>query len=960
MPARNVTALDALQRLSLTIGTTLSLEQECAAFMRWLAEWRAPRVAALFVSGNDPQALEYVQGIACAPEDPQPLPVGYNPWEWLESRGVPLPPEGEASRYAFPLTSEGRVIGMVCLVTSPPLDDPAGSVLDIACTLLASAVRNIQRYESIEALVAERTAELRASEERYRAISETVSDFAYAADVTPEKRIQPVWVTDSFFRVSGYTAEELMQMDGWLTLLVEEDRPAGLKRRQRILSGQTDVAEFRIRYKDGSVHWLRDYSRPVWDEAEQRVTRIYGAAQDITAYREAQAALERRTAETTALLETARAITSLDLQHVLRTIARRAKELFQTDGSRIHLLEPDGKTLRCVVALHASAEAVLNMPVSLGEGFTGGVAQSGVAQIVDDTEADGRGLHVPNTPMESETLMLAPLKRGSRVIGVMTVSRLGTERPFSVHDLDFLQAFASQAAIAIANAQLYEKRERFAAQMQAINDLGQALLGAQQEQRVYTLVSATLQHIRTDIETIHIARPHPERETLEEVFAYGHEDTPSAEILEQSQRALQSRQVCRDERTLCIPLLYGEKTLGVLWLRVGALLHAEEDVPLLVTANLLAAALENLRLFNEVRHQLQHVQAVHMIARTINASVDMNVTLGVILKLVRAYLHADVAAVFLMEGYNPLLSCRALEGASGFYSTTHIRLNMRYPAVQEALLAQKMTSISGRDYLAQALTPVEWIQHERLRHAEVAPLVAKGQARGVLLLLYRAPRFITAEESEFLRGVARQTALGIEHTQLFEKLQHTTLQLVTAQDQILEHLALLVEEHNGEPAGDTLRMADLACRIAEELRLPLEQIQHLRRGILLHDLGMLLIPEAPIRSQQPLNEEQWALVRQHPARGYEFLKPLEFLRPALDVVRYHHERWDGGGYPYGLRGVDIPLMARIAAAADAWCALTASRLWRPALPQEKARQRMQALAGKALEAQVVELLLGMV
>jgi PAS domain S-box-containing protein len=174
----------------------------------------------------------------------------------------------------------------------------------------------------------------------------------------------------------------------------------------------------------------------------------------------------RRAEESSALLATARAITSLDLATVLNTVAAQVKKLFQADGSRIHLLDPDGETLRCVVALHQRADQALAFTLKLGEGITGRVALHGEAEIVDDARAHPLAVQMPGTPVEDEVLALAPLKMQDHVIGVLTVSRLGLERPFSPEDLDLLSAFANQATLSIHNARLYEQVQRHAEELE--------------------------------------------------------------------------------------------------------------------------------------------------------------------------------------------------------------------------------------------------------------------------------------------------------------------------------------------------------------------------------------------------------------------------------------------------------------------------------------------------------------
>ena len=165
----------------------------------------------------------------------------------------------------------------------------------------------------------------------------------------------------------------------------------------------------------------------------------------------------QRAEEAQALIQTARSISaSLDQETVLKLIAEKAKDLLQADGSRIHLHEPQTNSLRCVIALDEPASAFQALDLKPGEGLVGHVVESGKPLISNDPPADPRGLQVPGTPeQEPEVLMMAPLKVRQRTMGVMTVRRLGAERPFRNRDLDLLIAFAAQAAIALENAHLY-------------------------------------------------------------------------------------------------------------------------------------------------------------------------------------------------------------------------------------------------------------------------------------------------------------------------------------------------------------------------------------------------------------------------------------------------------------------------------------------------------------------------
>jgi len=130
-------------------------------------------------------------------------------------------------------------------------------------------------------------------------------------------------------------------------------------------------------------------------------------------------------------------------------------------------------------------------------------------------------------------------------------------------------------------------------------------------------------------------------------------------------------------------------------------------------------------------------------------------------------------------------------------------------------------------------------------------------------------------------------------------------------------------------------------------------VVHVRRGALLHDIGKMAIPDEILHKPGPLTPEEMAVMRRHPQYAYELLWPIRYLRPALDIPYCHHERWDGSGYPRGLRGEEIPLAARIFAVVDVWDALSNPRPYRPAWPQDKVRAYLQEQAGRQFDPEVV-------
>ena len=157
-----------------------------------------------------------------------------------------------------------------------------------------------------------------------------------------------------------------------------------------------------------------------------------------------------------------------------------------------------------------------------------------------------------------------------------------------------------------------------------------------------------------------------------------------------------------------------------------------------------------------------------------------------------------------------------------------------------------------------------------------------------------------------------------------------------------------------ETAGHCRRVAALTLQLASAMGMPAREMANVRRGALLHDIGKRRVPDAILHKPGPLTEIEWVSMRQHPAYALEMLAPIHHLRLALDIPYCHHEKWDGTGYPRGLKGAQIPLGARILAVADVWDALHSSRPYRRALPEEQVRAHICEQAGRHFDPAVVD------
>ena len=190
-------------------------------------------------------------------------------------------------------------------------------------------------------------------------------------------------------------------------------------------------------------------------------------------------------------------------------------------------------------------------------------------------------------------------------------------------------------------------------------------------------------------------------------------------------------------------------------------------------------------------------------------------------------------------------------------------------------------------------------------------------------------------------------------------LQSENTDLERSYDATLTGWVGALDMRDQETEGHSWRVTELTVRLARHMGMSEEEVGHLRRGALLHDIGKMGIPDSVLLKPGPLTEQEWKVMRRHPQYAYNWLSSIDFLRPALDIPYCHHERWDGTGYPRGLKGEEIPIAARIFAVVDVWDALRSDRPYRPALPAANTRNYIASQAGRHFDPAVVEAFLTM-
>ncbi len=410
-----------------------------------------------------------------------------------------------------------------------------------------------------------------------------------------------------------------------------------------------------------------------------------------------------------------------------------------------------------------------------------------------------------------------------------------------------------------------------------------------------------------------------------------------------------------------IPVKWGEEILGVLEInREPKKPFSDEDVWLLeMFANQAAAAIRNAKIFDHAEQRLSRLRSLRQIDQTISGSLDLKTTLDVLIDRLIQNLEVDAGTILL---YRPPLNTLEYVTGSGFRSEALRQTKLRIGECHagRAALERKIVHIPDLTLETVRFERAKLIRQEDFVAYFGVPLIAKGEIVGVLEVFHRNSLDPSPEWIDFLKTLAGQAAIAIDHLNLFNDLERSNIDLIRAYNEVIEGWARALELRDQETEGHSRRVEELTLAIARELGIDEEELAHVRHGALLHDIGKMGVSDQILKKPGKLTEDEWEIMKKHPIFAYDLLSPFDHLKPALDIPYCHHEKWDGSGYPRGLRGEEIPLSARIFAVVDVWDALRSDRPYRDAWSDEKALAYIKEQSGKHFDPQVVQIFLNVI
>ncbi len=856
------------------------------------------------------------------------------------------------------------------------------------------------------------------AEEAHRAVVEhSLQGLAIVQD------FRLVFANQAFAEISGYTIEELLSLlpKEVKALVHPEDQPLVWGRFRDRLAGKPVPPRYEYRgiQKDGTVRWLEMFANRIEYLGKPAVQ---AAIVDITERKQAEEEVRRRSEELTALNAIAMTVTStLDLQEVLRTIQERVVTLLSEKYPPFFsLFDEANQTLEVVVTgtpkkILARAEKLMGVkleelifPLSTVNPAVREALLAGKPYVTDDVSdllgprVSKRLVQGAQSALGIKSIVDLPLCVKGKFVGIMAL--LSQKEKVSDEEMDLLSSIASQAAIAIENARLYEQAQARSSYLETLLQINATLRSTLPLSQVLEtivqgatealdyvgslitipdatgdrlvfgaswggrFVDAVIRLTGFKLESFGLSLK-AEENPIVRAYLTGELQTSSGapeRIVVGIEPPVGRRLARAIERTMgaklaaCVPLPVGDKVVGVLSVFSPREQLADEERAMLIgLADQAGLAIQNARLYEELKGELterkraedemrrrsEELAALNAIAETISGSLDLREVLHRALDKVLEITGFEAGGFGLVDEAREVIVPMVHRGVPQDFLATFAQPRatdgLRWQSVKsgEAIFFENLphdTRIRGREAFIKGF-----------RAGAYLPLKVKDKSIGLMGLGTGHDHHFSPEEKSLLMTIASQIAIAIENAQAYERLKTLNLETISA-------LAAAVEAKDPYTSGHSEKVTQFAIAIAEKLGLTNDEIEDLRVGALLHDIGKIGIPDSVLNKPARLTSAEFLMIKAHPAIAAEIVGKIEALAHLVPIIRHHHERWDGTGYPDGLKGGDIPLLARILAVADGFEAMTSERPYRRARTEEEALAELQKGAGTQWDPQVAE------
>jgi PAS domain S-box-containing protein/putative nucleotidyltransferase with HDIG domain len=739
---------------------------------------------------------------------------------------------------------------------------------------------------------------LRESEERFRQLTENIQEVFWMTDL---ERSHFLYVSLAYEQIWGRSRDALYSSPNTFFDAVHPDD------RERVLAAIQNWQEYdevyRILPPDGTLRWVHDRAFPVYNEAGD-VYRIAGIAQDITNQQISQETLERQLKEQSVLKEVASyAANSQALDDLIEQITRVIGETFELENFGFGFVAEGGSVVRMHQSYIERSGADFS-DIAMGTGVTGTVAQTGKHLLINDVSESDIYFEVD---IKTRSELCVPINVSTEIVGVINAES-SQVNAFSHADMQLLVTVADLVSTAIARTQLFEAELRYRAELDALRH---ATLRLTSNLELVPLLEATLMQaiklMNADTAYVYLfdglelsfGAAYWDRQLQDRPISWPRPDGLTYQVARSGERVFiertknhpQYKEWDWDGANVTLPLKVEEMVRGVMIVTYSSPHQFDEgEVRLL---NLFAAqtgvALRNAQLFSDTQRALAHAQAMYHASRSTIALENIQDLLLSITNNVAATLEAYsvVLIVFNVQMTAVTNYIAGGPGASEIKQDTFEELEM---GLTGWAIRNRKPVLSRSD--EPDPREAELLQQRRVKKnlgdLIVVPLIYRDRVFGTMTVVNQpGSDSFGQNEVELVSAMANQTAVTLENAKLLTDLKKSNEELTQAYNETISGWAQALELRDHETQGHSERVTALTLELAKAVGIPDTELEVLRRGALLHDIGKMALPDEILHKPGPLNPTEWIAMRRHPEYARDMLIRIEYLQKSIDIPYCH-------------------------------------------------------------------------
>lgn len=658
----------------------------------------------------------------------------------------------------------------------------------------------------------------------------------------------------------------------------------------------------------------------------------------------------------------------LDEETISADIVRLACEAVGAESGAFGILTADGQTIDFRF-VYNPVEEYAEISARKGEGLGWAIVETGQSILLEDYRSHEKAF-TGKKAGQTRAFIGVPVTTAEVVIGVLMVYNYSPDKKFTQRDLTLVESIGRQAGIAIQNAQLFQETREALVRERVLNEITHAVSSALDLDTIIqkvTELSALL--VSGDASILSLADPITKSPNKINYYnaPSGAPQNPLPEfsglmsgVLQEGRSVLLSDYADHPKALdfwvnagmrgfLVVPLLAGETTIGALavFSQIEGYFN-QRDLDLLQSvAQQTGIAIQKALLFEETTRRSSELSALYDIAVSTSSMLDTTTLLQQLHNKVKHLIQPDCFGVFLYDN-----ETREFEVvmALDYDHVIEENIGARFPLEDGGLIGwvmqQRQTLSIGdieRDPLPANPTQLSLPTRSWLG----VPLTARDRLIGALSIQSYQPGIFDQEHIRFLESLARQVATALDNARLYEELEDAFVQTVVALANAMDVRDTYTHDHSQ-------RIAVWAEETGRMLGCSGPELEIIHWAALLHDIGKIGVPDEILLKPASLTEQEYEIIKRHPVLGASIIAPVKKLKDVAPIIHHHQEKFDGTGYPDGLKGDQIPLAARILSVVDSYIAITDDRVYRKAQSKKRAVREIKSLAGTHYDPEVVE------